>query len=51
MLKNINLIIVNGLSRKRINKQRKKKKQMKRGGGRLIEIVRSLSLSQASVMF
>lgn len=47
--KNINLIIVNGLSRKRTNKQRKKKKQMKRGG--LIEIVRSLSLSQASVMF
>lgn len=30
MLKNINLIIVKGLSRKRINKQRKKKKQMKR---------------------
>lgn len=29
MLKNINLIIVNGLSRKRINKQRKKKKQRK----------------------
>lgn len=52
MLKNINLIIVNGLSRKRTNKQRKKKKQMKRGGGGgLIEIVRSLSLSQASVMF
>lgn len=25
MLKNINLIIVNGLSRKRINKQRKKR--------------------------
>lgn len=48
--KNINSIIVNGLSRKRTNKQRKKKKQMKRGGG-LIEIVRSLSLSQASVMF
>lgn len=32
-----------------INKE--KKKQMKRGGGRLIEILRSLSLSQASVMF
>lgn len=50
MLKNINLIIVNGLPRKRINKQRKKK-QMKRSGGRSIEILRSLSLSQTSVMF
>lgn len=35
--KNINLIIVNGLSRKRINKQKGKKKQRKRGGGGLIE--------------
>lgn len=50
MLKNINLIIVNGLSRKRINKQKGKKKQRKRGGGGLIEIVCSLSLSR-SVMF
>lgn len=49
--KNINLIIVNGLSRKRTNKQKGKKKQRKRGGGGLIEIVCSLSLSQASVMF
>lgn len=35
--KNVNLIIVNGLSRKRINKQKGKKKQRKRGGGGLIE--------------
>lgn len=51
MLKNVNLIIVKGLSRKRINKQRKKKQRKRGGGGGLIEIVRSLSLSQASVMF
>lgn len=35
--KNVNLIIVNGLSGKRINKQKGKKKQRKRGGGGLIE--------------
>lgn len=30
MLKNINLIIVNGLSRKRINKQRKKRSRWRK---------------------
>lgn len=47
--KNINLIIVKGLPRKRTNKQKGKKKQRKRGGGGLIEIVRSLSRSQAAL--
>lgn len=49
--KNINLIIVNGLPRKRINKQKGKKKQRKRGGGRLIEILRSLSLHGQALCF
>lgn len=49
--KNVNLIIVKGLSRKRTNKQKEKKKQRKRGGGGLIEIVCSLSLHGQALCF
>ncbi len=47
MLKNINLIIVKGLSRKRINKQRKKEADEERRRRKIVEIVRSLR-SQAT---
>lgn len=44
MLKNINLIIVNGLSRKRINKQRKKEADEERRR----RINRNIALALAS---